>query len=292
MTREGRMHAPAKLNLSLAVGGVRPDGFHEIHSLIHGVDFGDEIHVEASPGQSRISVLGNPTVRESDDLCLKAAFAFLRMARLELDIVIRVTKRIPAGGGLGGGSSDAAAVFRVLSCLYPEAISTTTLETLSAELGSDIPSFFHMPAAIAGGRGEVVRSCDSAGKYPVLIVDSGVAVSTADAYRLLDRSRPRSRDIFSIDDQEIASKLKTSPESWGFENDFSAVIGGAYPAVRRSIDLMRESGALYANLSGSGGCVYGVFDSVRSASRAADGFSGGRYWITRLLATANTPVLQ
>ena len=131
--------APAKINLHLAIEGKRPDGYHNLSSIMIKVGLFDIVTVESS--KEGIRVLGNPCVAESDDLMFMAASTFCKQAGVGDGVSIRICKRIPSGAGLGGGSSDAAAVLMALDTMYPGVMARSKLLELAADIGSDVPFF-------------------------------------------------------------------------------------------------------------------------------------------------------
>jgi len=187
------VHAPAKINLHLTVGSLRHDGFHDIVSLVHFVGLYDTVRVSIVAPGIGVHVSGNPAVPEREDLAYRAAEAFLGSAGVAAAVEIEITKRIPPGGGLGGGSSDAAATLLALSEAFPGIVEPSELRRIAATLGSDVPLFLDGPAAVVTGRGEEVRPCGGLSSAYAVVVDTGVRVATETAYRWIDELRRSGR---------------------------------------------------------------------------------------------------
>ncbi|HEX6348338.1 MAG TPA: 4-(cytidine 5'-diphospho)-2-C-methyl-D-erythritol kinase [Candidatus Dormibacteraeota bacterium] len=171
--------ARAKLNLSLAVNGLRPDGYHEVDTVLQAVDLHDLL--EAEPAESSSLEVTGEAPAGAENLVMKALAALEQAAGRALPTRFRLHKRIPAGAGLGGGSSDAAAALRLASRLHSVALDPA----LAGQLGADVPFFLCGGAARAGGRGELLQPCRSGGPW-FAIAWPGIAVDTAEVYRAWD----------------------------------------------------------------------------------------------------------
>ena len=181
------LEAPAKINLYLEVGSARPDGYHPVRTVLQAVDLCDLLAVEVTDGGAgvRLEVEGDAPPGE-DNLCHRAAAAFLAATGLRMGIKIKLTKVIPQAAGLGGGSSDAAAVLRVLNFIAGEALSREELLQTASTLGMDVPFFLVGGTVLGEGRGERVTALPQAPPLPVLLVNPGVGLSTAEVYRRFD----------------------------------------------------------------------------------------------------------
>lgn len=276
--REVTVPAFAKLNLSLLVLGRRADGFHELRTIFQTVSLADRLRLRYFPGgQFRVSLddpLGIP-----DNLILKAAHAVAEAANLKGTLEIALTKRIPMGGGLGGGSTDAAAVLLAVPALTGRPLPTARLHELASTLGSDVPFFLNGGTALGLGRGEELYPIPTPTAAYVLLPTPGLHVSTPEAYRELARP-PLSELTFT----ELIPKLETfracveavsgprpSPDWNRFcQNDFEAVVFGRHPrlaVLRRKLEL---AGACPARMSGSGSTLFGVFPSRAVLREARD----------------------
>jgi 4-diphosphocytidyl-2-C-methyl-D-erythritol kinase len=270
------LEAPAKVNLFLRVLGPRPDGYHEIDTLLQSIDLADDVRVELG-GEGIDLVVDGPWLGPPEsNLAYRAAAAFREASGLEAGVRIDLAKRIPAGAGLGGGSSDAAAVLACMAALTGFG-DRDALSALGAELGSDVPFFLcGSPLARGSGRGEVLEPLPSLPVAHVVVVTPPVHVVTAEAYTDLAESR-RTED-------PLARRAQTAlPRDWGevarvAVNDFEAVIAERHPEVRRSLDALVEAGARMVLLSGSGAGSFGVFDDASSAGAASAAISNELGW--------------
>ena len=206
------------------------------------------------------------------NLVTRAARAFLSESGLRVRLHVVLTKRLPAGAGLGGGSSDAAATLRALDALFPGAVEPGRLHTLAAGLGSDVPFFLgRSPTALAWGRGERLRDLPPLPPRPVVVVVPPVHVATGPAYAALARSRETDgagegrRRGEVLRDVEVLSWEAVAGDA---VNDFETVVPPAEPEVDRALEDLRASGPAIALLAGSGGAVFGVFDTAEAARRA------------------------
>lgn len=266
--------ANAKVNLTLAVGAKRPDGYHEVETVMTAVDLFDTVTVSRHPG-IRDELICDPPVTErpEDNLCMKALRVFFQELGVKEDFVtITLQKRIPTQAGLGGGSSDAAAVLRGLRTLYAPDMTDTRLEEMAAELGSDVPYFIRGGTAAAIGRGERLAPLPPMPECWFVIVKPEESHSTAAMYAAIDSVKAEC----GADSQYVRQGLAAGDLrqiAAGLSNDFQQVLpeGSAVPAIVRSL---REQGALNAQMTGSGSAVYGLFRDRENAEAAAGVLKG------------------
>jgi 4-diphosphocytidyl-2-C-methyl-D-erythritol kinase len=288
--------APAKINLHLAVGSRRTDGFHAIASIFQAVSLYDTVTVTLRPSGGLIlaAECGCPAERNT---AWKAAAAYLAAAsesglKSLPGISIVIDKQIPMGAGLGGGSSDAASTLLALSLLLPGFVDRPTLLHIAATTGSDVPFFLGSACAAVTGRGEYLSPLESRTDYVLVIVNPGFHVSTRDAYKRLDASRKAS-SVPGPTDQELIEELRLAtasyslepPDAWNFRNDFFNVLIPDLSGLEQCRQALLSAGADFAALSGSGSSVFGVFASRAHADRAFDVLSG-RYSCTIALPLA------
>jgi len=288
------IESPAKLNLHLNVGDKRPDGFHDIESLFVTLAFGDTLHMETKPSETinspeiRMNWLLDglpPDIPLEKNIILRAISLFRDRTGFNQGLKVTVEKRIPLGGGLGGGSSNAAAALFALNCLASDGkplLSDAELAEMGAFLGSDVPFFLSgTPAAWVTGRGERIQPLElpeSVRGLPVVLVNPGFASDTAEAYRLLDLwreevlTKAQRHEENSGDFRTSASCPSWSPclREMSFFNDFLPVLAASEKgtAYERIIDDMRGLGAEFAGLSGSGSTCFGVFSGRKQAESA------------------------
>lgn len=255
------LRSPAKINLGLAIGPKRPDGFHDITSIIAPLELHDTVRLERAASGIRVTASRADLPTGPDNLAHRAAAAFFAATRLDAGCRINITKRIPIGGGLGGGSSNAATVLAGLNRLFGRPLSEPRLRTIAATLGSDVPVFLRSGASVARGRGERLRPI-RVPQLHVLLYFPGFGVPTAWAYGALDRSRARrGLTSFEFSPKILGASLRRNKlDSAALEvrNDFERVVFKRHPNLGRVRKLMLQHGAFAAALSGSGSTVYGL----------------------------------
>ena len=265
-----KLLARAKINWTLDITGRRADGYHLMDMLMQSVTLADEITLEKTlDGEITLTTGGTPLLpADEHHLALRAARALQKATSCPLGAHIHVVKHIPVGAGMGGGSSDAAAVLRALRTLYAPDISDGRLETLAARLGSDVPFFIRGGTQLATGRGEVVSPLPplTAGWFVVVKPDEGY--STAEMYRRLDE--PGSllvRNSRYMQDAVAANNVHAVAVE--LHNSFERVVPKD-SSLRTIKDALRAQGALGTLLSGSGSAVFGLFDDQSAAAAAAE----------------------
>src|SRR5690606_5206022 len=249
-----RHAAPAKLNLFLHINGRRADGFHDLQTVFQLVDLHDEVRLQVRddgaivrdppPDDALLAALD-----DESDLTVRAARRLQQAGGVRRGASIHVTKRIPAGGGLGGGSSDAATVLRALNVLWGLHWPLDRLAALGLQLGSDVPVFVHGCNAFASGRGEVLTPVKLPPRW-FLIVHPGVAVATRDIFADANLTRDTS-----------PLTMRALPPDGG-RNDCEPVVRARYPEVALALDLLASQGA---RLTGTGACVFTAHDDRAAA---------------------------
>lgn len=283
------LQAPAKINLLLRILGKRSDGFHDLDTLFQAVELHDQVTVAAVDEGVALQVEGADVGPTEENLAYRAARGLLDASGADLGLAIRLVKRIPAGAGLGGGSSDAAAVLRAGNALLPTPLPDPTLHELAADLGSDVPFFLSGSALARGtGRGEVLEALPSLPPAALVLVMPPVHVSTAEAYRLLAERRSAGGE------PPCSGYVGGAPANWAevadeAANDFEAVVPGRWPEVATSLEALRQAGARPALLSGSGGACFGVFDDGATARTAAGALQRSLGWTAVATATRTAP---
>jgi 4-diphosphocytidyl-2-C-methyl-D-erythritol kinase len=284
------LSAPAKINLGLWVGRKRNDGFHDIVTIIAPVELADVVAIRRARTGIEVSCDSADVPPGPGNLAHKAAAAFMEAARVNAGCRIRVSKRIPVGGGLGGGSSNAATVLSGLNRLFGRPLSPRRLRLVGASLGSDVPAFLMNGPCIARGRGERLRRIRLP-NLDVLLCFPGYPVPTAWAYAALDRLRGTGQGLTRpvISPKILRAALRRNePDQVAAQlrNSFEPAVFRRHPALGRAKELLLRHGALAASLSGSGSTVYGL---VRTkgwkdpmAALARNGFHCVR---TRTMAT-------
>ncbi|HEU4993198.1 MAG TPA: 4-(cytidine 5'-diphospho)-2-C-methyl-D-erythritol kinase [Gemmatimonadaceae bacterium] len=279
-----RVRAQAKINLFLHVGPPSPDarGFHELRTAFHRIDLADEIEVRVGNGSERSLRCTGPMTppgglgpRETN-LAFRAAEAYSARAGWPRGFSIELTKHIPVGGGLGGGSADAGAVLRTLQRLAPQPLSADALHELAASLGSDVAFLASEDILdLATGRGERLQPVPPAQVPPsaeLLLVIPDFAVSTADAYRWLDDARARTGERADFARSGLVEMLAPQWLIYAHGqfagNDFESAVEARHPRLREYRERLAAAGALVARMSGSGSTVFGLFEGT--APRGTD----------------------
>lgn len=262
----------AKVNLSLKVLGRRADGYHELRTVFQTVGLHDRITLEFTPARRGLEVTLEDPLAIPDNLALRAARLYCERQGVRGRLRMRLEKRIPMGAGLGGGSSNAAAVLLALGPLTGRCVPPEALGDMAAGLGSDVPFFLYGGTALGLGRGEELYPLPDAPRYPVLIVAPPVHVSTAEAYRALGRPELTSPvDCRKL--RKFQSFVWRAEYLSGAENDFESAVFRLHPELGRWKRKLERLGARAARLSGSGAALFGVFPDRAKLQGALPQFS-------------------
>ena len=266
------VQAPAKVNLCIRVLDRLPNGYHELWSLMHSVDLFDQLRIQLNPNHDRILLTCDNLALPVDqgNLVYRAAQNVLQRAGHSGGVEMVLQKAIPLAAGLGGGSSDAAAAIYGLNHLLELGWGFSELCEVGAELGSDIPFFFHAPCAIVRGWGQEVTPCMIKGKRWVVLVNPGFPIQTKWAYEQLASRRSENAPLNPWT-QTVEDTLTLSWEEVveSMENDFERPLFPLYPILEFMKEKLCALGAQAALLSGSGAAVFGVFDAPEVAQAAA-----------------------
>lgn len=275
-----RRQAPAKINLTLRVAGRRADGFHAIESLVVGVGLADELRfAEAGPGDIVVSCSDTRIPSDDGNLVIRAARSLADRTGTTRGARISLTKAIPIGAGLGGGSSDAAVTLRALNELWDTGWNDAALAGLGAEIGSDVPLFFHLPSAWIRGRGEVVEPWPLHWAGWVMLLFGGVCVSTKEVYAAWDRMFGADRAAGAPDrvtdrspavPAQIARSNRAEHVRPRLFNDLEPAVFHVAPAVQEMFDRACELGAPQPRISGAGSTIYTLHDEREEALALAD----------------------
>jgi 4-diphosphocytidyl-2-C-methyl-D-erythritol kinase len=255
-----QVFAPAKINLSLKILGLRNDGFHELDTLIAPISLYDEIRIEK--GQHGIKFrCDNPSVPQGDDnLAFRAARAFFETTKIEPAISIELKKKIPHGAGLGGGSSDAASVMLALNELFEAKLSRKALNEMAEPIGSDVPFFLFQSAALCEGHGEMVSPVKLKRQFSILLLKPAFAVSTAWAYSRWQDSREISGIRYEA--QEFAEQA--------FVNDLERPVFEKFVFLAQfKMWLLSQPEVGAALMSGSGSTMFAVMRARTDAESVA-----------------------
>ena len=287
--REVRIPAFAKINLRLEVLGKRADGYHELRTIFQTVSLHDELRLRVSHRpEISLSILGNtPLSREPSkkNLVYRAIDALRRALKIQSGVEIELRKTIPAGRGLGGGSSDAAAALLGYLRLTGRTLPLARLLELASTLGADVPFFLLGGRALGVGRGDEIYPLPDIPKLRVLIVSPrDIHVPTLDAYRWL-KARPLTLTKSAANPTLWRfCALSWSAQGSGLSNDFEPPVFRRHPRLAQIKRALLQKGAAEASLAGSGSAVFGVFPSPALARRAAVGFPDDQTFVCEILS--------
>lgn len=281
---EFAVSAPAKINLHLSVLEKRSDGFHNLESIFVTVNFFDTLYFtpQKSPFLTTISMkwdknIPSVSIKTEDNIIFKALSLFREKTGFDMGLEIKAEKRIPSGSGLGGGSSDAASVLLALNRFAGFPLSMDELLETASVLGSDVPFFiYETSAALVKGRGESITPVEVPAWFFVL-VNPGFPSNTAAAFKLLDEYRASKKITVDHLESSMTKNILNNLSQDVFRNDFLPVFNDPEKSVYNNIiNSLKELGAIFSGLSGSGSTCFGVFNEKKSAERAA--FSLQKKW--------------
>jgi len=271
--------APAKLNLALLVGPVRPDGYHEIASLMLPVTLADRVVVERTPGKG-LDVVCEVAPGEKN---LAAKLVRELEGRLEraLEVRVTITKHVPHGGGLGGGSSDAAATLQALERLFDLDLSMKVRHEVAMAVGSDVPFFLWPGPQLAMGRGQVLKDVVLPELNAVIVMPE-LGLSTAAVYKWRDEDAETTLKDFAPRVRDLSATVQAAKSAADVaalvHNDLEASVARRKPAVAAARDRLFELGAKAAAMTGSGAAVFGLFGSAAEAAKARAALAPARAW--------------
>jgi 4-diphosphocytidyl-2-C-methyl-D-erythritol kinase len=272
-------HSFCKVNLLLNILGKRPDGFHELETVMHPVRLYDELSFKRGGQRLNLSCEDSSLPTDGRNLVFRAASIYLTEAKIAEGVSIRLRKHIPVAAGLGGGSGNAATTLLALNELFGGPLSEPDLTRLAASLGSDIPFFLQSQPALATGRGEIISPLDAfaalRGAYFIL-VHPGFGISTPWAYGRL-AEYPEALNGKGGRATRLISLLRGSDlgaVGAEFYNSLEAPALGKYPLLQIFQEFFRENGAAGTLMSGSGSSTFAIFASEGQAQQALEAFQG------------------
>ena len=287
--REVRIPAFAKINLRLDILGKRPDGYHELRTIFQTVSLHDELRLRVSAKKGiALSIHGNAILSQEPiqkNLVYRAVDALRRELKIRSGVEIELKKTIPAGRGLGGGSSDAAAALLGYLRLTKRKLPQARLLGIGSSLGADVPFFLLGGRALGVSRGDEIYPLPDIPKLNVLIVSPrDIHVPTPDAYKWL-RARPLTLTKSAADPKLWRfCALCWSAQGIGLLNDFERPVFQRHPRLAQIKRVLLQRGAAEASLAGSGSAVFGVFPSPVQARRAAVGFPDDQTFVCESLS--------
>ncbi len=282
------LKTPAKINFGLQVLHKRPDGFHELETILQMIDLFDEMEFLAGDGEIKL-ICNKPEIPEDENNLVFKAAKVLRERfpeKTKSGVNIQLKKNIPAGAGLGGGSGNAALALLGLNKFWDLGLGCEELIPFAASLGSDIPFFLVSPTALGTGRGDKIGKIASPRKISVVIVFPGFSISTPWVYQNLKLELTKKQNNISIL-QKFLSQSDISQLGNSLQNHLEPVVFNKYPVVREIKDRLLEIGACGALMSGSGSAVFGVFEDSFKAKEAYEMLPKGE-WSSYLTETVSS----
>jgi 4-diphosphocytidyl-2-C-methyl-D-erythritol kinase len=254
----------AKINWTLRILGKRPDGYHEVATVLQTISLCDELTFELRDDDQISLTCDDPDIPVDDtNLIVKAAKALNGGG-----VDISLTKRIPTQGGLGGASSNAAVTLLALNYLWRKELSNTDLFDIAATLGADVPFFLIGGCAEGRGTGSDLCGVDDVEQKHLIVIKPNAAISTATAYASLKRGSLTTSESVSILSSSFARPVSGDSGPWSLHNDFELVIFEIEPEIERAKVALLDAGARGALLAGSGSSVFGIFDGEAARDRA------------------------
>lgn len=262
----------AKINLLLRVLGKRPDGYHEIYTLLQAIDLHDEIALTKKAPGITIRCSRESIPLGAENLAYRAVKLLERECGHPLGVEIEIGKRIPVAAGLGGGSSDAAGTLLGLNELYGLGVKKERLQRMGSELGSDVPFFFSRGQALATGRGEEIRELRLPLDYFLVLLKPPFGISSSWAYKKTKKHLTSEVEVSDIAGWDVSDQI--SGVIPFLENDLETGVISEFEEIGRLKGVLNQSGALFTQMSGSGPTVYGIFDGEEKAKQAVKSLSG------------------
>ncbi len=295
MQRTVVIKSPAKINLHLDVFNKRDDGFHEIFSIFQMISLYDTITLTETENCNSCNISGPFDFPKEDNIMYKAVSLFRENTGYTGGVDIHIDKRIPAGGGLGGGSGNAASVLKGIQLLSSIELDHNLLLETAAILGSDVPFFCVDAAAVVAGRGEIVESIIARTDYKILLIIPDFSINTANAFSALIDYRKSRNPVFPLKKNEVVQMYEEKAVSeWKFHNSFLNCVKKEQKVLEHIVNLFYYAKADFAGMSGSGSVMFGIFSKQRDYNSAYKTLSGtfGNMLIVNPLDTIPKAALQ
>ena len=282
-----KLRAYAKINIGLNVLGKRSDGYHDLETVFHEIDCFDEIELER---HDKVTMTADSILVPIDgsNLCLSAATLLQKEKHVRQGVMIHLKKNIPVGAGLGGGSSDAAAVLCGLNRFWELKLSNDQLRALAVRIGADVPFFIDGGTAYATGRGEILESFSLTLPFWIAVVTPLIHISTRWAYtHLVLKGNGKASGLQAKLLKQISNPKKLASV---VQNDFEPPVFQTYPELNRIKEKLNEMGAVFSLMSGSGSSIYGFFENDKKALAALSSFP--KNYQTSITAPSFKPLHQ
>ena len=271
-----RDSAPAKLNLHLEVFPKRSDGYHPIKSIFQTISLVDDLVVSLS-GKSLSCVVECDAMQLPEENTLTKTYRlFCQISGVTAGIHVKLTKRIPSGAGLGGGSSDAATFLLILNKMFDYPLRLNQLEEIANLVGSDVLFFLSGGAAIVTGRGDIVEPIKPREDFCIVVVYPDVHCSTPESYGLVDEYFALGKTVNETTLQDLEKMYYEPVSEWRFVNTFTNPVATKFPVIFNVMKSLKELGADYVQMSGSGSTVFGVFSNFDVGKDACTNLK--RFW--------------
>lgn len=269
--------APAKINLSLKVLPKRDDGYHDIESIFQSISLYDELLIEKMHEKNKCYVSVDSMELPEKNTITKAYDAFVKKTGIDNGIKVFLKKVIPSGAGLGGGSADAGALIRALNTMFEAKLTYEECVEIALNVGSDVPFFLcggisvedyeNNFSAVVTGRGDVIKKIPSRTDLFYVLICPDVHSSTPEAYGLVDENPGLKMDNDCPGVAFLEEMFHDDVKSWRFSNSFTEVLSRKYPDIRKALEDLKDNGAEYVQMSGSGSSVFGVFTKLEEAKK-------------------------
>ena len=271
-----RDSAPAKLNLHLEVYPKRSDGYHPIKSIFQTISLVDDLVVSLT-GKSLSCVVECDAMQLPEENTLTKTYRlFCQISGVTAGVHVKLTKRIPSGAGLGGGSSDAATFLLILNKMFDYPLRLNQLEEIANLVGSDVLFFLSGGAAIVTGRGDIVEPITPREDFCIVVVYPDVHCSTPESYGLVDEYFALGKTVNETTLQDLEKMYYEPVSEWRFVNTFTNPVATKFPVVFDVMKSLKELGADYVQMSGSGSTVFGVFSNFDVGKDACTNLK--RFW--------------
>ncbi len=271
----------AKINWSLRILGKRPDNYHEVLTVLQTISLYDELTFTPRDDDQIVIICDDPDIpTDKNNLIAKAAHALAKRLQSFRGAEITLAKRIPAQGGLGGASSNAAVTLLALNALWNGNLSEDDLYLIARDIGADVPFFLRGGRCIAIGTGTIVKPVHDPPQQHLVVIHPDAKVSTANAYTSLNAASLTTSESASILSSSLADVLSADSRQWPLCNDFERVIFEIEPEIERAKTALLDAGARGALLAGSGSSVFGVFADEAARDRAFREVKLETEWVT------------
>jgi 4-diphosphocytidyl-2-C-methyl-D-erythritol kinase len=264
-----KLRAYAKINIGLLVLGKRSDGYHDLETVFREIDCFDEIELER---HEKVTMTADSILVPIDtsNLCLSAATLLQKEKHVRQGVMIHLKKNIPIGAGLGGGSSDAAAVLCGLNRFWELRLSNNELRLLATQIGADVPFFIDGGTAYATGRGEILEPFSLPVPFWIAVVTPLVRISTIWAYnQMVPKRNGKAGGLRAKLEKQLSNPQKLATV---VQNDFEPLVFQTYPELGRIKEKLNGMGAVFSLMSGSGSSIYGFFENEKKAAAALASF--------------------